>query len=51
LPAVSFLNPLAYCYAELLATMWPGEYRAGLNPLVVVDEQGRVVARGASIYT
>ena len=31
---------------ELLATMWPGEYRAGLNPLVVLDEQGRVVARG-----
>jgi hypothetical protein len=31
---------------ELVATMWPGEYRARLNPLVVVDEQGRVVARG-----
>jgi hypothetical protein len=31
---------------ELLATMWPGEYRAGLNPLVVLDEQSRVVARG-----
>jgi hypothetical protein len=31
---------------ELVATMWPGEYRARLNPFVVVDEQGRVVARG-----
>ena len=31
---------------ELLATMWPGEYRAGLNPLVVLDEQTCVVARG-----
>ena len=26
--------------------MWPGDYRAGLNPLVVLDEQSRVVARG-----
>jgi hypothetical protein len=31
---------------ELLATMWPGEYRARLDPLVVIDEEGRVVARG-----
>ncbi len=31
---------------ELLATMWPGEYRARLDPLVVLDEEGRIVARG-----
>jgi hypothetical protein len=31
---------------ELLATMWPGEYRVRLNPLVVLDEEGRTVARG-----
>ena len=31
---------------ELLATMWPGEYRAHLDPLVVIDEEGRVVVRG-----
>jgi hypothetical protein len=30
----------------LLATMWPGEYRARLEPLVVVDDEGRVVACG-----
>jgi hypothetical protein len=31
---------------ELLATMWPGDYRARLGPLVVLDEEGRIVARG-----
>jgi hypothetical protein len=31
---------------ELLATMWPGEYRARLDPLVDTDEEGRVIARG-----
>jgi hypothetical protein len=33
---------------ELLATMWPGEYRARLEPLVVIDDEGRVVARGGA---
>jgi hypothetical protein len=31
---------------ELLATMWAGEYQARLDPLVVLDEEGRIVARG-----
>lgn len=25
-------------------TMWPGEYRARLNPLVLLDERGEVIA-------
>jgi hypothetical protein len=37
---------LAQSDGELLATMWPGEYRARLEPLVVLDEEKRVVARG-----
>ncbi len=31
---------------ELLATMWPGEYRARVEPLVIVDEEKRVIASG-----
>ena len=34
---------------ELLATMWPGEYRARLDPLVVLDEEGGIVARGGEL--
>jgi hypothetical protein len=29
-----------------LATMWPGEYRARLEPLVLLDEHERPVAKG-----
>jgi hypothetical protein len=31
---------------ELLATIWPGEYRACLKPLALLDEDGRVIAGG-----
>jgi hypothetical protein len=37
---------LARSDGELLATMWPGEYRARLEPLMIVDEEQRVIARG-----
>lgn len=37
---------LAQLDGELLATMWPGEYRARFDPLVVLDEHARIVARG-----
>ena len=26
--------------------MWPGEYRARLDPLELLDERGQVIARG-----
>jgi hypothetical protein len=39
---------LARADGELLATMWPGEYRARLDPLIVLDEEGRIVARGGA---
>jgi hypothetical protein len=31
---------------ELVLTMWPGEYRACLDPLLVLDERGQAIARG-----
>jgi hypothetical protein len=31
---------------ELVLTMWPGEYRARLDPLLVLDEREQAVARG-----
>lgn len=31
---------------ELVLTMWPREYRAHLDPLLVLDERGQVIARG-----
>ncbi len=37
---------LAQRNGKLILTMWPGEYRAMLNPLVLLDDEGRVIARG-----
>jgi hypothetical protein len=37
---------LMHSDGELLATMWPGEYRARLEPLVILDEKKEVVASG-----
>ena len=37
---------LAQADGELLLTIWPGEYRARVNPLVLLDGQDQVVARG-----
>jgi hypothetical protein len=37
---------LAQTDGELVATMWPDEYRARWEPLVLLDEQERLVARG-----
>ena len=31
---------------ELVLTMWPGEYRACLDPLLVLDERGQAIAVG-----
>jgi hypothetical protein len=32
---------------ELVLTMWPGEYRACLDPLQLLDERGETIVRGA----
>jgi hypothetical protein len=37
---------LAQSDGELLATMWSGEYQARVDPLVLLDEQKRAIARG-----
>lgn len=37
---------LAHDDGELVPTMWPGEYRARLGPLVLLNEERRLVARG-----
>jgi hypothetical protein len=36
---------------QLTLIMWPGNFRARLDPLEVVDDQGNVVARGGELVT
>ncbi|MGH2873916.1 MAG: hypothetical protein ACRDL5_15825 [Solirubrobacteraceae bacterium] len=42
---------LAQAHGQLVLMMWPRQFRARLDPLELLDEQGNVVATGGEFVT